>query len=90
MRFPDFIHTQKVRRQRKQRNTSIIAAASRRCRQSAAPTQPFVCPRWWLQRDPATNLPCPRMFWDFLSTTPESLHQVLILFSDRGTPATYR
>lgn len=30
------------------------------------------------------------MFWDFLSQTPESSHQVTILFSDRGTPATYR
>ena len=30
------------------------------------------------------------MFWDFLSLTPESIHQVAILFSDRGTPATYR
>ena len=30
------------------------------------------------------------MFWDFLSLTPESIHQVTILFSDRGTPRTYR
>lgn len=30
------------------------------------------------------------MFWDFLSLTPESIHQVTILFSDRGTPSTYR
>src|SRR5689334_3411340 len=30
------------------------------------------------------------MFWDFLSLTPESLHQVTILFSDRGIPKTYR
>jgi catalase len=30
------------------------------------------------------------MFWDFLSLTPESLHQVTILFSDRGTPRSYR
>jgi catalase len=30
------------------------------------------------------------MFWDFLSLTPESIHQVTILFSDRGTPATNR
>ena len=30
------------------------------------------------------------MFWDFLSLTPESLHQVTILFSDRGTPKSYR
>lgn len=42
------------------------------------------------KRHPATNLPDPNMFWDFLSLTPESIHQVTILFSDRGTPATYR
>ncbi len=42
------------------------------------------------KRHPATNLRDPDMFWDFLSLTPESVHQVTILFSDRGTPATYR
>ncbi|MYL83627.1 catalase [Desulfovibrio aerotolerans] len=42
------------------------------------------------KRNPQTNLKDPNMFWDFLSLTPESLHQVLILFSDRGTPASYR
>ncbi|HSV30695.1 MAG TPA: catalase, partial [Atribacteraceae bacterium] len=42
------------------------------------------------KRNPATNLPDADMFWDFLSLTPESIHQVTILFSDRGTPATYR
>jgi catalase len=42
------------------------------------------------KRNPATNLPDPDMFWDFLSLTPESIHQVTVLFSDRGTPATYR
>jgi len=42
------------------------------------------------KRHPATNCPNPDMFWDFLSLTPESIHQVTILFSDRGTPATYR
>jgi catalase len=42
------------------------------------------------KRHPATNLKDPDMFWDFLSLTPESIHQVTILFSDRGTPATYR
>lgn len=26
------------------------------------------------------------MFWDYLSQNPESVHQVMILFSDRGTP----
>ncbi|RPI62911.1 MAG: catalase, partial [Planctomycetaceae bacterium] len=42
------------------------------------------------KRNPATNAPDPDMFWDFLSLTPESLHQVTILFSDRGTPRGYR
>jgi len=42
------------------------------------------------KRNPATNCKDPDMFWDFLSLTPESLHQVSILLSDRGTPASYR
>lgn len=42
------------------------------------------------KRHPATNCKDPDMFWDFLSLTPESIHQVTILFSDRGIPATYR
>ena len=28
--------------------------------------------------------------WDFWSLAPESLHQVTILFSDRGIPKSYR
>jgi catalase len=42
------------------------------------------------KRNPATNNKDPDMFWDFLSLTPESIHQVTILFSDRGTPKNYR
>lgn len=42
------------------------------------------------KRHPATNLKDADMFWDFLSLTPESIHQVTILFSDRGTPRTFR
>jgi len=42
------------------------------------------------KRHPVTNCKDPDMFWDFLSLTPESIHQVTVLFSDRGTPATYR
>jgi catalase len=42
------------------------------------------------KRNPATNAKDPDMFWDFLSLTPESIHQVTILFSDRGTPRSYR
>jgi catalase len=30
------------------------------------------------------------MIWDFWSLSPESLHQVTILFSDRGTPDGFR
>ena len=42
------------------------------------------------KRHPASNLKDPDMFWDFLSLTPESVHQVTVLFSDRGTPKSYR
>jgi catalase len=42
------------------------------------------------KRHPASNLKDPDMFWDFLSLTPESIHQVTVLFSDRGTPRSYR
>lgn len=42
------------------------------------------------KRSPQSGLKDPTMFWDFLSLTPESVHQVTILFSDRGTPATFR
>ncbi len=42
------------------------------------------------KRHPGTNLKDADMFWDFLSLTPESVHQVTVLFSDRGTPRTYR
>jgi len=42
------------------------------------------------KRNPQTNCKDANMFWDFLSLTPESLHQVTILFSDRGIPRTYR
>ncbi|MFC1905423.1 catalase [Chloroflexota bacterium] len=42
------------------------------------------------KRNPGSNLKDANMFWDFLSLTPESIHQVTILFSDRGIPKTYR
>lgn len=42
------------------------------------------------KRNPVTNLKDANMFWDFLSLTPESVHQVTILFSDRGTPDGFR
>jgi len=42
------------------------------------------------KRDPQTNLKSSAMMWDFWSRAPESLHQVTILFSSRGTPDGYR
>lgn len=42
------------------------------------------------KRNAQSNLKDRDAFWDFLSHTPESVHQTLILFSDRGTPASYR
>lgn len=42
------------------------------------------------KRDPRTNTKSATMVWDFWSLNPESLHQVMFLFTDRGTPATYR
>ncbi|KAH9945512.1 catalase [Amylocystis lapponica] len=41
------------------------------------------------KRDPQTHLKDADMFWDYLSQNPESAHQVMILFSDRGTPDGY-
>ncbi|KAI0922766.1 hypothetical protein AcV5_009653 [Taiwanofungus camphoratus] len=38
------------------------------------------------KRNPQTNLRDKDLFWDYLSSNPESLYQVMILFSDRGTP----
>src|SRR5271168_2203014 len=42
------------------------------------------------KRNPQTNLKDATMFWDYLSTHQESTHQVMVLFSDRGTPYSYR
>ncbi len=42
------------------------------------------------KRLPKTNLKSAAAMWDFWSLNPESLHQVLILMSDRGTPHGYR
>lgn len=38
------------------------------------------------KRHPRTNLRSPKAMWDFWSLSPESLHQVTILMSDRGIP----
>ncbi|CAH2599922.1 Catalase [Rhodovastum atsumiense] len=42
------------------------------------------------KRHPRANLRSNTAMWDFWSLSPESLHQVTILFSDRGLPQGYR
>ncbi len=42
------------------------------------------------KRCPQRHVKSPTMMWDYWSLSPESLHQVTILFSDRGTPRSYR
>ena len=43
-----------------------------------------------IKRDPHTNLRSAKNNWDFWSSLPEALHQVTIVMSDRGLPASYR
>ncbi len=42
------------------------------------------------KRHPKTNVRSATAMWDFWSLSPESLHQVTILMSDRGLPKSYR
>jgi catalase len=42
------------------------------------------------KRLPNTHLRSNTMQWDFWSLSPESMHQVIILMSDRGTPYSWR
>lgn len=42
------------------------------------------------KRHPRTNERDPNMFWDYLVNNQECSHQLMHLFSDRGTPASYR
>jgi catalase len=43
-----------------------------------------------VKRDPQTNLRSAKNNWDFWTLLPEALHQITIVMSDRGIPATYR
>lgn len=43
-----------------------------------------------LKPSPATNLQDPARYWDFMTLSPESTHMLTWLFSDAGTPASYR
>ncbi|KAL3470501.1 catalase-domain-containing protein [Aspergillus californicus] len=42
------------------------------------------------KRHPQSHLPDANMFWDFHAGNPEGFHQLMHLFSDRGTPASLR
>lgn len=42
------------------------------------------------KKNPHTNCRDPNTAWDFWSYSPEALHQITILFSDRGTPDGFR
>jgi catalase len=42
------------------------------------------------KRDPYTNVQEPDNVWDFFSLSPETTHQFVWLFGDRGIPADYR
>lgn len=42
------------------------------------------------KRDPQTGLRDNTLQWDFWSQSPEALHQITILFSERGIPLSYR
>eukprot|EP00825_Cyclidium_porcatum_P012418 TRINITY_DN1647_c0_g1_i2.p1 TRINITY_DN1647_c0_g1~~TRINITY_DN1647_c0_g1_i2.p1 ORF type:complete len:424 (-),score=88.01 TRINITY_DN1647_c0_g1_i2:94-1365(-) len=43
-----------------------------------------------LSKDPISNLRDPNRFWDFMSLSPETLQAIVMLFSERGIPASYR
>ncbi|WP_026817909.1 catalase [Arthrobacter castelli] len=43
-----------------------------------------------VKRDPRTNMRDAENNWDFWTNLPEALHQVTIVMSDRGIPASYR
>lgn len=43
-----------------------------------------------VKRDPKTNMRSAQNNWDFWTLIPEAIHQVTIVMSDRGIPATYR
>lgn len=42
------------------------------------------------KKDPKTGFKNPVRMWDYWSKSPEALHQMTILFSDRGIPDGYR
>ena len=43
-----------------------------------------------VKRDPRTNMRSAQNNWDFWTSLPEAMHQITIVMSDRGIPASYR
>ena len=43
-----------------------------------------------VKRDPRTNMHSANSNWDFWTLLPEALHQITVVMSDRGIPASYR
>lgn len=43
-----------------------------------------------IKRDPKNSLRLPQNKWDFWTMLPEALHQITIVMSDRGIPASFR
>ena len=43
-----------------------------------------------VKRDPKTNMRSAQNNWDFWTLLPEALHQITVVMSDRGIPASYR
>lgn len=42
------------------------------------------------KKDPQSNIPNPARMFEFWANSPQSFHQMTILMSDRGIPASYR
>jgi catalase len=96
-------HRRRRKRQRRHRarSTRLRPALLYRGRQLGPGRQQYACvlhqgpdqvPRLhpYPKRQPDSNLKSANMMFDFWSRAPESLHQVTILFSSRGTPDGYR
>ncbi|KAF7356678.1 Catalase domain-containing protein [Mycena venus] len=50
---------------------------------------PTKFPPFHPQRDPQTNLRNPTIQWDYWSQNQEAIYQIMILFSNRGTPKSW-
>ncbi|UJR17944.1 hypothetical protein I4U23_004843 [Adineta vaga] len=42
------------------------------------------------KRNPQTNMKDPNMFWSFVANNPETVHQTILINSDRGVPDSFR